>query len=383
MPRPLIVNATAIGHRVDGIAVYGIHLVKALWTAVGDRAMTIVLNEEARRFFPDSEIPPGVSIRWMSARMSPSHGTRGNLRRWRFANRLAWRHPGALVFGLSQLEAPIAGRPGVVMVHDMIPWLFRDAHPRQSYYYRFYLGRALRHALAVITPSCATKDDVCRCYGIDAGRVHVVRHGTPVPAAAPAARRSRTDPYILCIARPDPAKNLAALFAAFQMIEPRLGVRLVVAGEGTDLATGLEDGTGRIVIRGTVSEAEKIALLDGASMLVCPSLYEGFGFAPIEAMARGCPVVAADVGALPEVCGDAAIYVDPRQPLEIADAMRRVLTSPAFGGELAQRGRGRVNGLTWGASARAHLAVFDLDEPQRSAGADQQRDRRIRAGARS
>jgi hypothetical protein len=100
--RPLVVNATAIGPRVDGIAVYGVNLVKALWRAGGDRPLTVVLNEDARRFFPESEIPAGASIRWVSARMSPSRGTRGNLRRWVFANHLARQYRDALVFGLSQ-----------------------------------------------------------------------------------------------------------------------------------------------------------------------------------------------------------------------------------------------------------------------------------------
>ena len=188
--RPLIVNATAIGHRVDGIAVYGVNLVKALWRAAVDRPLTVVLNEEARRFFPESEIPPGASIRWVSARMSPSRGTTGNMRRWLFANHLARQHRDALVFGLSQLEAPIVGGRGIVTVHDMIPWLFRSAHPRQYHFYRHYLGRALNHAHAVVTPSQATKDDVCRYYGIE--ECSRARHPSRQPGAGVDSARSLT-----------------------------------------------------------------------------------------------------------------------------------------------------------------------------------------------
>ncbi len=130
--RPLIVNATAIGCRVDGIAVYGVNLVKALWRVGVARPFTVVLNECARRFFPESEIPAGASIHWVSARMSPSCGTPGNMRRWLYANDLARRRRDSLVFGLSQLEAPVVGGRNIVTVHDMIPWLFRAAHPRQS-----------------------------------------------------------------------------------------------------------------------------------------------------------------------------------------------------------------------------------------------------------
>ncbi len=359
---PLIVNATAIGQRADGIAAYGVNLVKALWSTGVERPITVVLNEDARCFFPDDKIPADVSLRWVGAGMSPSRGTRGNLRRSLFANHLSRRHSSALVFALSQLEAPIAGGRGIVTVHDTIPLLFRDTHPRQYHFYRHYLGRALRRASAVITPSQTTRDDVCRHFNLDGAHVHVIPHGCPVPASSCARPDRHRDRYVLWIGRSDPTKNLAALRAAFHMIERRMDVRLIMAGEGTEVdlnAAGSDDGLGRVTILGPVSETEKIALLDGASVLVCPSLYEGFGFAPLEAMARGCPVVAARAGALPEVCGNAAVYVDPTQPEQIADGLLRVLTNPHLAGELVERGRARASALTWEASARAHLAVIE------------------------
>jgi glycosyltransferase involved in cell wall biosynthesis len=359
----LIVNATAIGQRVDGIAVYGVNLVKALWRARVDRPLTVVLNEDARQFFPESDIPRDASIRWVSGRMSPTRGTAGNLRRWLFANRVARQYRDSLVFGISQLEAPITGGRGIVTVHDTIPWLFRSAHPRQYHFYRHYLGRALEHAHAVVTPSQATKDDVCRFYRIEGARVHVIPHGSPVSLSPRPSPDKHRDRYILWIGRPDPTKNLPALIAAFRTIQRVIDVRLVIAGEGTHVdpsAAGADCGSlGRVTVLGPVSEAEKIALIDRASVLVSPSLYEGFGFAPLEAMARGCPVVCARTGALPEVCGDAAVYVDPQQPRSIADALLHVLRNPDLARALVERGRARARALTWEASARAHLAVFD------------------------
>ncbi len=162
----------------------------------------------------------------------------------------------------------------------------------------------------------------------------------------------------------DPPKNLPALLAAFQAIERQLDVRLVIAGEGPQVdltAAGVDGGSlDRVTVLGPVSEAEKIALLNRASVLVSPSLYEGFGFAPMEAMARGCPVVTSHAGGQPEVCGDAAVYVDPKQPRQIADALRHVLTHPDLARHLVERGRARTGTFTWEASVRAHLAVFDL-----------------------
>lgn len=386
--RPLLVNATAIGRRVDGISVYGVNLVNALLQTEASRPLTIVLNEDARSLFPQAAIPGNADIKWVSRRLSPSAGTSGNALRSAFANWLAVRSRDALVFGLSQLEAPIIGERGVVMVHDMIPWLFRSTHPRQFHFYRHYLGRALHRALAVVTPSLATKLDVCRHFGLDEGRVHAIHHGSPVPVMAqPRADRDR-DRYILWIGRPDPTKNLPALLNAFRLIERRIDVRLIIAGEGSQVdlsARGLDFGSlNKVTVLGPVTHEEKIALLDRASVLVSPSLYEGFGFAPLEAMARGCPVVAARAGALPEVCADAVVYVDPRQPRQIADALIRVLTDRGLASALVERGLARTTTFTWNASVSAHLEVFEhaarLDGGQ-SATAGRRRDGRIEAGA--
>jgi len=363
MQRPLIVNATAIGDRVDGIGVYGVHLVHGLWRAGVGRPITVVLNEDARRFFPESSIPADASVRWVSRRVSPSRGTSGNLQRWCFANQLAWRYRDALVFGLSQLEAPLVGSRGIIMVHDLIPWLFRDRHPRQYHFYRRCLGRALRRARAVITPSQTTKDDVCGHYGIEGDRVHVIHHGSPVPISAGIDADRPGVPYILWIGHLNPMKNLPALLAAFRMIEQQTDVHLVIAGEGSRVdvgAFGVDDRSlARVTALGPVSEADKIALLDRASVLVTPSLYEGFGFPALEAMARGCPVVAAYRGALPEVCADAALFVDPQRPEQIANAVLHVLRHPNVSRDLTERGRARTRAFRWEASVRAHLAIVD------------------------
>lgn len=386
--RALVVNATAIGRRVDGISVYGVNLINALLRTEASRPLTVVLNEDARAFFPQAAWPDDVAIRWVSARLSPSAGTSGNVGRSAFANWLAVRHRDALVFGLSQLEAPIVGGNGVVMVHDMIPWLFRRTHPRQYHFYRHYLGRALRHALAVVTPSLVTKNDVCRHFGLDGDRVHVIHHGSPVPMAVRPRIDRQRDRYILWIGRPDPTKNLPALLSAFRLIERRLDVRLIVAGDGSpfDMGAGEQDfgALNNVTVLGPVTHEEKIALLDRASVLVSPSLYEGFGLVPLEAMSRGCPVVACRAGALPEVCRDAAVYVDPQQPRQIADALIRVLTDRNLAAALAERGFARTASLTWEASVNGHLEVFDraahLDGGRRASAA-RDGDGRIEAGA--
>ena len=139
------------------------------------------------------EIPPGASIRWVSARMSPSRGTTGNVRRWLFANHLARLHRDALVFGLSQLEAPIVGGRGIVMVHDLIPWLFGTRTPGST----TSTGITSVGRSTVRTPwSRRLRRQRMTCAGTTAlkgARVHVIRHGSPVPMSGSAKRDKHRD----------------------------------------------------------------------------------------------------------------------------------------------------------------------------------------------
>jgi glycosyltransferase involved in cell wall biosynthesis len=108
-----------------------------------------------------------------------------------------------------------------------------------------------------------------------------------------------------------------------------------------------------------VTDAEKLDLLDRASVLVCPSLYEGFGFPPLEAMARGCPVVISSTGSLPEVGGDAARYVDPLDAPGMAAAIHEVLTDSSLRDRMIDRGYRRARTFSWEASARQHVSLFE------------------------
>src|SRR5262249_8556323 len=148
-------------------------------------------------------------------------------------------------------------------------------------------------------------------------------------------------------ARRWPHKNHATLFAAFaELRRERPELRLVLTGGGDfgDVPAGVE-------ARGHVPYAEVVRLLQTASALVFPSLYEGFGLPPLEAMACGCPVACSNAGALPEVVGDAAALFDPRDPHAIAAAVSAVLDAPDG---WIERGLARAASFSWDATARGH-----------------------------
>jgi alpha-1,3-rhamnosyl/mannosyltransferase len=362
MDRTVVINATSIGESLDGIGAYGIHLLKALWQMPAAGPFTVFVTRAARPHFADTPTPPHVTLRWVSAGLSPDGGTRAHLLRWAYANFVAARHPRALVFSTSPIAAASFGGRSVVMVHDLIPLLFPRHHPRQRFFYRHVLGPALRRATAVVTPSASTRADLERHYGLDGGRIHVIPHGLTVPLAAPSVRsadasirRPDGDPFLLCLGRLSPTKNVETLVRAYGRLEGQVPERLVVAGAGP--LPGIP--ARRVTYLGAVSEARKLDLLDRASALVCPTLYEGFGLIPLEAMARGCPVVVSRVGSLPEVCGDAALYFDPVDVDGMAAATLRVLTDEPLRRDMVEEGGRRARALSWEASARRHLAVFE------------------------
>ena len=357
MRHRVVVNATSIGERPGGIGVYGINLVKALVRTDGDLGLSIVLNEAARPHFLDVHWPPHVEVRWVGDSLSPDRGSLGNLRRWLYANRLALQQH-AMVFATSQIEAALVGRPGVVMVHDVIPLRFPQWHPRQRFFFRHLLGPALRRAAAVVVPSGATRDRLLEHYGVTDERIRVIPHGTSVPLRVEPQAVGR-DPLILSFGGASPVKNVQTLVHAFRRVEHLIPHRFVVIGDRR--RTGRSSTTGsssRIQFVGWVSQREKLELLDRAAVLVCPSFDEGFGFPALEAMARGCPVLSSRAGSLPELCADAAVYVAPQDAAGVAAALLALLSPGPQRSGMVEKGTRRAASFDWDASAAEHLSLF-------------------------
>jgi glycosyltransferase involved in cell wall biosynthesis len=214
-------------------------------------------------------------------------------------------------------------------------------------------------------------------YPVDPARVTTIHHGIdtqryrPAPDADVARVRARfglDGPYLLFLGGIEPRKNLPRLVRAFASLPP--GPALVIAGasvpwnpEGRQQVEAVMrdipgEASDRIRMAGYVAGRDKVALLSGADALVFPSLYEGFGFPVLEAMACGTPVLTANVSSLPEVAGDAAVLVDPTDETAIAEGIGRLIDDPALRDHLRAAGRQRVERFTWEECARQTAGVL-------------------------
>lgn len=261
---------------------------------------------------------------------------------------------------------PPSKAPLVATVHDALFLTYPDHYTWHS---RLVLRRGLelarRHARLVICPSTATMD-ACRAAGIGSERLRLVPWGvrarTIDGSEAEAIRRryALERPYVLFCGTREPRKNLPRVLEAFRRLD-RPGLELVLAGPGgwkEDLTDGMASLEGRVRSVGFVPPEELDALYDGASVVVYPSLAEGFGLPVLEAMAHGVPVVTSAGTATEEVAGNAALLVDPLDVDAIAGAIQRALDDPELAASLGAAAKERAASFTWQRSAELVAAVY-------------------------
>jgi len=250
------------------------------------------------------------------------------------------------------VPSPRVQAPTIVTLHDVqhrdLPEFFGPA--RRSFR-RLAYDRAARSASAVVVTSEFVRDRAREVLDLDSGRIHVVPLAIDHTVFRP--ELEEREPIVLYPARGWPHKNHARLFKAFASLrETRPQLRLVLTGGGLERLEPLPEGVESL---GEVPASQLASLYRRAACLVYPSLYEGFGIPPLEAMACGCPVAASNAGAIPEVCGDAAVLFDPTDVDAMAAA---ILEADSRRDELSTLGLARAAGFTWDETARRHEDVY-------------------------
>jgi len=271
--------------------------------------------------------------------------------------------PADVVHGTNFVVPPTRRAAAVVSVHDLTPLHHPELCNPATLAYPGLIRRALGRGAWVHTDSGFVAAEVIDAFGADPARVRVVQPGVPPrPETAPAAAKSLVASflpagvarYVLAVGTAEPRKDLPGLVRAFDRLAARhADLALVLAGPpgwGEEALTSAIEGVrarSRVVRTGWLEPAALGALLQEASVLAFPSLYEGFGFPPLEAMAAGVPVVATRAGSLPEVLGDGAFMVDVGDHDGLAEALDQVLDDPALRQRLVAAGAAQAASFSW------------------------------------
>ncbi|HVL69220.1 MAG TPA: glycosyltransferase family 1 protein [Vicinamibacterales bacterium] len=272
---------------------------------------------------------------------------------------------------------PLTPCKSVVTIHDCIHLRFPQYLPnRLAYVYaRSSLWVATHRASRVLTVSETSKRDILRYFRVPEGKIDVIYNAiderlgeapTDAEVAQVRERYQLNDPFVLYAGNIKPHKNLERLIEAFNTM--RKGglehVKLLIIGDEISKYATLRRAVHRHKLHkhvrffGFVPDKTLASLYRLASVFVFPSLYEGFGLPPLEAMAAGTPVITSNVSSLPEVVGDAAILIDPYEPDAIAGAMRRVLTDAPLREDLRRRGLARVREFSWDRSVARVREIY-------------------------
>ena len=272
---------------------------------------------------------------------------------------------------------PLAARPSVVTIHDCIHLMFPQYLPsRLAFAYaRASITLAARRATRVLTVSESSKRDILKFVDVPPEKIDVIYNAYDERFAVEPReedvvrireRYQLHDAFVLYAGNVKPHKNLGRLIEAFQLVRSRGldHLKLVLIGDDISKYAALRRAVHHhqlhkyVRFLGYVPEETLAVMYRLAGVFVFPSLYEGFGLPPLEAMASGTPVVTSNVSSLPEVAGDAALLVDPYDPEAIAGGILKVLTDAGVRRELRRKGLARAREFSWEASVRRVREIY-------------------------
>jgi glycosyltransferase involved in cell wall biosynthesis len=362
---PLLTPLTGVGH-------YTLELARAL--------ASIAPTDEFELISPR---PPSLA-----AAEKLNHATPANLRwvqskRWRL-NRYWWgaglplhlRRSSLDLFHGTNFEIPFWDkRPAVLTIHDLSSLLHPEKHEKRlARRARWRLPLMVKSAAMIITPTESVKRELCEHLGVDSGKVAVTpeaprsvfKRVESEQAIETRKRLGIRDNFILFVGTIEPRKNLLTLARAFDQILRQTSLRpqLVIAGkEGwlmNDLfrfinRAGIQDD---VCFTGYLGDDDLRALYSSCTLFVYPSLYEGFGLPPLEAMACGAPVITSRIPPIMETVETAAYLVDPANAQELASAIVRLLEDPGAREQLSILGAQQVRNFTWERTASLTLEVY-------------------------
>lgn len=341
--------------------------VKPKKTGKGWYAFEIIKNllaqhpEDTFTFYTDQPYPAWEDLPCVTLKIFPPSALR-----WHFnvARDLKKLKPDIFFAPTSYIVPALApkGLKIIVTVHDLVAWLYATHHNlKATIIERLTLPLAIKNISKFVTVSENTKRDLQRFFKIPSANIEIVpcaasEHFKP---ATENAKKQENTPYFLAVGTLEPRKNFITLLEAFADVVkkyPDYSLK-IIGGKGwyfEKIFTAVRDLElqDKVHFLGYVDDHDLPSQYQYATALVFPSLYEGFGIPPLEAMKSGCPVIASRAASIPEVVGDAALLVEPSSVSQIRDAMFRLINSPELREELRKKGLTQAEKFSWSQSAK-------------------------------
>lgn len=261
----------------------------------------------------------------------------------------------------------------IITVHDIIPLIMQKEYLPGKLKKLLYVVRlkwAVKRADILVSDSFHTKEDLIKHLGVPASKIRVIYLGIEKKFRVSDDFSKSNDiwqrygiskPFILGLGSNEPRKNTANLIKAFEIIKEghSSDLQLVIIGKPWSKQRDGYDCSEDIIFTGYVGDEELIALYNSTEVFVFPSLYEGFGLPPLEAMACGAPVITSNTSSLPEVVGDSAVLVDPNNIEQIANSIWKIVTDREYRSSLKQKGLEHVKQFTWEKSIKELAELYD------------------------
>lgn len=361
------VDLSAIQSTKSGVDWYTHHIIKEMIGLVGPDEHLYLFSNRETGFEADAKASEKVTLVRSRVRYQEP---------WRqlFLPLLLKKHRIDVCFFTNFVISVLSSCPMVLTIHDFSFKLFPRTHSlRNVIWARSLVPISVRRCRRIIAVSNHTKLDLLRLMNVDRDKVSVVYEGAAaqfVPEPEPGdadvlAHYDIRQPYVLYVGTLEPRKNLGTLVMSFDMMAESIeNVQLVLAGRRGWMAQDIfdeikiRDLLPRVRITGYVPDEHLAALYRQAAAFVYPSLYEGFGLPPLEAMTSGTPVIVSQSSSLPEVIGDAGLYVNPLDAAGLAAAMEKVLSDSGLAAALVEKGLQQAGRFSWRQAAEETMAIL-------------------------
>ncbi|MDQ0162564.1 glycosyltransferase family 4 protein [Aeribacillus alveayuensis] len=352
----IIINGNILDKKPTGVGVYTQNIINNL-SRITDEMLVFSWKGELDISTDQHENIPSSIL--------PSKGIKGNILRLLWNNFVfpfkVSKNKGDVVLSTVPESIAIGRTPYIVIVYDVIPLLFPDYYKNGKYIYKYYIPLVLKRASRIIAVSESTKRDIVNIYGIDDSKITVVYCGynkehfkkIDDSTVKKVKNKYNLDDYILYVGNILPHKNIKKLVEAYKLVNSYSGDLVLVGSKSEvyfkEIQSIIKDSSiqNRVKFLDYVPYHDLPALISGAKLFVYPSLYEGFGIPLLEAMACGTPVITSNVSSLPEVGGDAAVYVDPYNEKKLAYSIEKVLTNKDLQLDMVRKGLERCKFFSW------------------------------------